>query len=45
MTPLSCIIVWMVTRTSRRALVNSNRANGSSATKAETRLMVKPREP
>ena len=44
-TPLSCIIVWMVTRTSRRALVNSNRANGSSATKAETRLMVKPREP
>ena len=44
-TPLSCIIVWMVTRTSRRALVNSNRANGSSATRAETRLMVKPREP
>jgi hypothetical protein len=44
-TPLSCIIVWMVTRTSRRALMNSNRANGNSATRADMRLIVKPREP
>ena len=38
-------MVWMVTRTSRRALVNSSRASGSSATRAETRLIVKPGEP
>ncbi len=44
-TPLSRIMVPMVTRTSRRALVNSSRASGSSATKAVIRLMVKPRPP
>jgi hypothetical protein len=44
-TPPSCIIVAMVTRTSRRALLNSSRASGSSTTRAETRLVVKPREP
>jgi hypothetical protein len=44
-TPVSCIMVWMVTRTSRRALANISRASGSSAARAETRLMVKPREP
>ena len=43
-TPLSCIMVWMVTRTSRLALVNSSKASGSSTTSAETRLVVKPRE-
>ena len=43
--PLSCIMVWMVTRTSRLALVNSSAASGSSTTRAETRLIVKPREP
>ena len=43
--PLSCIMVAMVTRTSRRALVNSSRASGSSTTRAEMRLVVKPREP
>jgi hypothetical protein len=43
--PLSCIMVWMVTRTSRLALVNSSVASGSSTTRAETRLIVKPREP
>jgi hypothetical protein len=43
--PLSCIMVWMVTRTSRLALVNSSAASGSSTTRAETRLVVKPREP
>jgi hypothetical protein len=44
-TPLSCIIVWMVTRTSRRALVNSSRASGSSTTTAVSRLMMNPWEP
>jgi hypothetical protein len=44
-TPLSCIMIPMVTRTSRRALVNSSRASGSSAARAVTRLMVKPGEP
>jgi len=44
-TPLSCIIVAMVTRTSRLALLNSSKASGSSTTRAETRLVVKPREP
>ena len=43
--PLSCIMVWMVTRTSRLALANSSRASGSSTTMAVTRLIVKPREP
>ena len=43
--PLSCIMVWMVTRTSRLALANSSAASGSSTTRAETRLIVKPREP
>jgi hypothetical protein len=38
-------MVWMVTRTSRRALMNSSVASGSSMTRAETRLVVKPREP
>jgi hypothetical protein len=44
-TPLSCIIVAMVTRTSRLAAVNSRKASGSSTTRAETRLIVKPGEP
>jgi hypothetical protein len=44
-TPLSCIIVVIVTRTSRLAAVNSSKASGSSATRAETRLIVKPGEP
>ena len=44
-TPLSCIIVWMVKRTSRRALVNSSKASGSSTASAETRLVMKPRDP
>jgi hypothetical protein len=43
--PLSCIMAWMVTLTSRLALMNSSRASGSSTTRAVTRLMVKPREP
>ncbi len=43
-TPLNCIMVWMVTRTSRLALVNNRKASGSSTTSAETRLIVKPRE-
>ncbi len=43
--PPSCIIVAMVTRTSRRALLNSSRASGSSTTRAEMRLIVKSREP
>ena len=43
--PLSCIIVWMVTRTSRLALVNSSTASGSSTSRAERRLIMKPREP
>ena len=43
--PLSCIMVCMVTRTSRLALVNSSKASGSSTTRAVTRLIVKPREP
>ena len=45
MIPPSCIIVAMVTRTSRRALLNSSKASGSSTTKAEAMLVVKPREP
>ncbi len=44
-TPLSCIMVWMVTRTRRLALVNSNRASGSSTARAETRLIAKSPEP
>jgi hypothetical protein len=44
-TPLSRIMVPMVTRTSRRALVNSSKASGSSTAKAVIRLMVKPCEP
>jgi len=43
--PLSRIMVWMVTRTSRLALVNSSTASGSSTTRAEMRLVMKPREP
>jgi hypothetical protein len=43
--PLSCIMAWMVTLTSRLALMNSSTASGSSTTRAVTRLMVKPREP
>ena len=43
--PLSCITVWIVTRTSRRAPANNSRASGSSAARAEARLMVKPLEP
>ncbi len=43
-TPLSCIMVWRVNRTSRLALVNNSKASGSSTTSAETRLVVKPRE-
>ena len=43
--PPSCIIVAMVTRTSRRALLNSRKASGSSTTRAEIRLIVKSREP
>ncbi len=43
--PLSCIMVWMVTRTSRLAALNNSRASGSSTSRAETRLMVKPGEP
>jgi hypothetical protein len=43
--PLNCIMVWIVTRTSRLALVNSSVASGSSTTRAKTRLIVKPREP
>ena len=43
--PLSCIMAWMVTLTSRLALMNSSRVSGSSTTSAVTRLMVKPREP
>ena len=43
--PLSCIMVAMVTRTSRLALMNSSVASGSSTTRAETRLIQKPREP
>jgi hypothetical protein len=38
-------MVWMVTRTSRLALMNSSPASGSSTTRAVTRLIVKPREP
>jgi hypothetical protein len=38
-------MVFMVTRTSRRALLNSRKASGSSNTRAETMLMAKPREP
>jgi hypothetical protein len=38
-------MVWMVTRTSRLALVNSSTASGSSTTRAVTRLIVNPREP
>jgi hypothetical protein len=44
-TPLSCIIVAMVTRTSRLAPMNSSEASGSSTTRAETRLIVKSLEP
>jgi hypothetical protein len=44
-TPLSRIMVPMVTRTSRRALVNSSKASGSSTPRAVIRLMVKPCEP
>ena len=44
-TPLSCIVVAMVTRTSRLAPANISRASGSSPARAEIRLMVKPREP
>ena len=44
-TPLSRMMVWMVTRTSRLAPVNNSAASGSSTTRAETRLIVKPREP
>ncbi len=43
--PLSCIMAWMVTRTSRLALVNSSTASGSSTTRAETRLIVNSLEP
>ena len=43
--PLSCIMAWMVTLTSRLALMNSSMASGSSTTRAVTRLMMKPREP
>ena len=43
--PVSCIMAWMVTLTSRLALMNSSTASGSSTTKAVTRLMTKPREP
>ncbi len=43
--PVSCIMVCMVTRTSRLALVNSSAASGSSTARAVTRLIVKPREP
>ena len=43
--PLSCIMAWMVTLTSRLALMNSSRASGSSTTRAVTRLMTKPWEP
>ena len=43
--PAICIIVAMVTRTSRLALLNSRNASGSSTTRAETRLVVKPGEP
>ena len=43
--PLSCIMAWMVTRTSRLALVNSSTASGSSTTRAETRLIAKSPEP
>jgi len=38
-------MVWIVTRTSRLALVNSSVASGSSTTRAETRLIVNSREP
>jgi hypothetical protein len=38
-------MVWMVTRTSRLALMNSSPASGSSTIRAVTRLMVNPREP
>jgi hypothetical protein len=44
-TPLSRIMVPMVTRTSRRALVNSSRASGSSTPRAVIRLMVNPGPP
>jgi hypothetical protein len=43
--PLRCIMAWMVTLTSRLALMNSSKASGSSMTRAVTRLMMKPREP
>jgi len=43
--PLSCIMVPIVTRTSRLALVNSSAASGSSTTRAERRLIVNSREP
>jgi hypothetical protein len=43
--PLSCIMAWMVTLTSRLALMNSSTASGSSTTRAVTRLMMNPREP
>jgi hypothetical protein len=44
-TPPSCIIVAMVTRTSRLALVNSSKASGSSTSRAEARLIMNPGEP
>jgi hypothetical protein len=44
-TPVSRIMVPMVTRTSRRALVNSSRASGSSAPRAVIRLMMNPCPP
>ena len=44
-TPVSRIMVPMVTRTSRRAVVNSSKASGSSTPRAVIRLMVKPCEP
>ena len=43
--PLSCIMAWMVTLTSRLALMNSSTASGSSMTRAVIRLMMNPREP
>ena len=45
MTPPSCIIVAMVTRTNRLALVNSSKASGSSTSRAEARLVMNPGEP
>ena len=43
--PDSCMRVWTVTRTSRRAAANIRKASGSSARAADRTLAVKPLEP